>query len=271
MINNKKETLTNLLSKYQPIRKLDSGETYFITIGYSLYVAAAHIATGDSDERIDWITKHDTETNTKAEEYLNKIFKLVYGTEDRHVKVSDVELYPFSRVSLGDIRVDKIHCSLSVSGGRETKKEDKGDVDGDHIAERDHFRDGLCGCCGTCGVHSDDWEEWECGEAEDDLLDDEVTVKEALTDFVSKITINPDKKIVSVTYDDHDTTIVKTHEEDDFDPYIGVALGMAYKIFGSKTAFRKWVDENSKTVKPKAKKVVTPAPTRGRKKKSTGE
>ena len=50
--------------------------------------------------------------------------------------------------------------------------------------------------------------------------------------------------------------IVKTHKEDDFDHYVGVALGMIYKIFDSKTAFRKWVDSNSKTVKPKAKKTT---------------
>lgn len=135
------------------------------------------------------------------------------------------------------------------------------DANGD-LVESDHFYEELC------KDYKDDLKELTDEEL-DDLLSDidddddddfeigadrEDSVKDYLIAYISKITINPGKRVVSVTYDDHDTVIVKTHKEDDFDPYVGTALGMIYKIFDSKTAFRKWVDSNSKTVKPKAKK-----------------
>lgn len=129
------------------------------------------------------------------------------------------------------------------------------------LAECDHYYEELC------KDHEDDLEELTDEELDDILSDDEddefdedseeeYSVKDALTDYISKVTINPDKRVVSITYDDHDTVIVKTHKEDDFDPYVGVALGMIYKIFDSKTAFRKWVNHNSKAVKSKPKKAI---------------
>lgn len=145
----------------------------------------------------------------------------------------------------------------------------KGDTDGDWLAERDHFYSGL---------ELDDWDEdWDEGDEGDEdchghdheplgngaLLEPIEVIRGDLTDLISKVTVNPGKKIVSVTYDDHDTMIVKAHEDDDFDPYVGTALGMVYKIFGSRTAFRKWVDENSKTVKAKKTKAGDAGDTGG--------
>ena len=44
--------------------------------------------------------------------------------------------------------------------------------------------------------------------------------------------------------------------DDEFDPYVGVALALAYTVFGSKTQFHKFVNEASmvKRVKPKCQK-----------------
>lgn len=39
-------------------------------------------------------------------------------------------------------------------------------------------------------------------------------------------------------------TAAKASEEDDFDPYVGVAMALAYQLFGSKENFRKFVREN---------------------------
>ena len=39
-------------------------------------------------------------------------------------------------------------------------------------------------------------------------------------------------------------TVAKAAEEDDFDPYVGVAMALAYQLFGSKENFRKFVREN---------------------------
>ena len=39
-------------------------------------------------------------------------------------------------------------------------------------------------------------------------------------------------------------TVAKAADEDDFDPYVGVAMTLAYQLFGSKENFRKFVREN---------------------------
>ena len=39
-------------------------------------------------------------------------------------------------------------------------------------------------------------------------------------------------------------TVAKASEEDDFDPYVGVAMALVYQLFGSKENFRKFVREN---------------------------
>ena len=46
---------------------------------------------------------------------------------------------------------------------------------------------------------------------------------------------------------------------DEFDPYIGTALALAYGIFGSKNKFHKWVKKNlNKTVEVKKSEKVEP-------------
>lgn len=61
--------------------------------------------------------------------------------------------------------------------------------------------------------------------------------------------INPESRAVTYLSDFEDPVIVKTHPEDDFDKYIGAALAYVYAEFGSKTQFRKFVDEHSKELK----------------------
>lgn len=55
--------------------------------------------------------------------------------------------------------------------------------------------------------------------------------------IVTAITNNLDGKVV---------TLAKTAKGDEFDPYVGAALALAYQLFGSKTQFRKYVDEKAK-------------------------
>ena len=101
-------------------------------------------------------------------------------------------------------------------------------------------------------------------------------------------TINEEKKVVTLVAQEKNecplntalkdrklnkVSIVKCHKDDDFDKYIGAALAYMYNKFGSKTAFRKWVDENAKVVAPKEKKprpegVKAPRP---RKEKTSGK
>lgn len=51
-------------------------------------------------------------------------------------------------------------------------------------------------------------------------------------------------------------TISKPNANDEFDPYVGVALALAYNLFGSKTKFRKFVKhEILKEPKEKNKKL----------------
>ena len=49
-------------------------------------------------------------------------------------------------------------------------------------------------------------------------------------------------------------TISNPVKDDEFDPYIGVALALAYNLFGSKTKFRKYVKEEILKEKEEIKK-----------------
>lgn len=72
------------------------------------------------------------------------------------------------------------------------------------------------------------------------------------------IWINEDKKVVTVKKPDGSVIQVKCDKRDVFDPYVGVALAMVYKEFGSKSAFRKFVDTKvTKQSKKKDKKKPT--------------
>ena len=56
-----------------------------------------------------------------------------------------------------------------------------------------------------------------------------------------RLSINEnDKKIVKMA---------KTAKGDEFDKYTGAALALVYQLFGSKTQFRKYVDNEAKYVK----------------------
>lgn len=48
--------------------------------------------------------------------------------------------------------------------------------------------------------------------------------------------------------------VLKCHEEDEYDPYVGAALALAEATFGSKRQFRMWVDNQSKKAKTKEDK-----------------
>lgn len=68
-------------------------------------------------------------------------------------------------------------------------------------------------------------------------------------EFFGNFIINPQGKVVTYLPDFEDPVVVKTHPDDEFDKYVGAALAYAYSMFGSKTKFRKFVDENSKVLK----------------------
>lgn len=55
------------------------------------------------------------------------------------------------------------------------------------------------------------------------------------------VTVNEAKRKVTVVYGKGDYQIATCSENDTFDPAIGIALAMAYKAFGSKTKFHKFV------------------------------
>lgn len=75
------------------------------------------------------------------------------------------------------------------------------------------------------------------------IINEKDKVVTAITE--PKIVIKKEKKV----------TIAKCHKDDEFDPYIGAALAIAYQLFGSKTQFHKYVDNEAKNVdKIRAKK-----------------
>ena len=57
------------------------------------------------------------------------------------------------------------------------------------------------------------------------------------------VTVNKAKKKITVVYGKGDYQIATCTEHDTFDPAIGMALAMAYKAFGSKTKFHKFVND----------------------------
>ena len=66
---------------------------------------------------------------------------------------------------------------------------------------------------------------------------------------LKQIVINEEEGIVTAitnNYEGKVVTLAKTAKGDEFDPYVGAALALAYQLFGSKTQFRKYVDEKAK-------------------------
>lgn len=52
---------------------------------------------------------------------------------------------------------------------------------------------------------------------------------------------------------------IKCAEEDEYDPYIGVALALAEAYFGSKRQFRMWVDKRCQIIEKKDKEKTAKA------------
>lgn len=105
------------------------------------------------------------------------------------------------------------------------------------------------------------------------------TIAKSNVGKVNTITINPEAKVVTVVatrkelkLDTYKTesgreipagivveevrtvTQAKTNGTDEFDPYVGVALALCYQKFGSRTKFRKFVDEFADVVRAKSEK-----------------
>lgn len=68
------------------------------------------------------------------------------------------------------------------------------------------------------------------------------------------ITINEEKQIVTVAFPNGKVAMSRCSKDDKFDPYVGAALCIAAELFGSKTKFKKYVDEHGKKVKTKKEK-----------------
>ena len=66
---------------------------------------------------------------------------------------------------------------------------------------------------------------------------------------VKRVYVNRNTRIVAVQWLDDSKTVVKCQPEDDFSVDVGVALAYCYKFFGSKTKFRKVIQEHIKEVK----------------------
>lgn len=59
---------------------------------------------------------------------------------------------------------------------------------------------------------------------------------------VKSVHVNEQKKACTVVFSNGTHETVKCSEKDNFDPYVGIALCIAQRIFGSKTKFHKIVN-----------------------------
>jgi len=82
-------------------------------------------------------------------------------------------------------------------------------------------------------------------------------VKKDVKKEIKQLVINEEEGIVTAIannagYHHHGdfktVTMAKTSKDDEFDKYVGAALAIAYQLFGSKTQFKKYVDENAKEI-----------------------
>ena len=72
--------------------------------------------------------------------------------------------------------------------------------------------------------------------------------------FIRSVLINKEKRVVSVTFADGETKIIKCHPDDEFDAYIGVSLAISEYIFTSKNQFHKYVNETARVIPEKQNK-----------------
>lgn len=71
---------------------------------------------------------------------------------------------------------------------------------------------------------------------------------------ITSITANKNKGITTVVFEDGEVQMSKLAKGDHYDTSVGVALCIAYREFGSKTKFKKFVEENAKVIEKKIKK-----------------
>lgn len=67
--------------------------------------------------------------------------------------------------------------------------------------------------------------------------------------IIKSVYPNEEKKLVVVKWCDNSVTKVTCGEDDSFDIYVGVAIAVCKKFFGSNTQFRKTVDNLTKGAK----------------------
>jgi len=75
------------------------------------------------------------------------------------------------------------------------------------------------------------------------------------TEFVDKIYVDDEEKVVVVKFCTGDTEVVKCGEHDEFDINVGVALGICRYLFGNHTRFYKHVVER-KTIHNQKRKAT---------------
>ena len=80
-----------------------------------------------------------------------------------------------------------------------------------------------------------------------------VTVVHKQTAQITKIVVNKADRCVVVFFKDGKQENVKCSPEDEFDPYVGVAIAKARHEFGSTSAFHRAVDSIALVVEPKRK------------------
>ena len=74
---------------------------------------------------------------------------------------------------------------------------------------------------------------------------------EVLDANILSITVNEPKKIVTVVFGDNDVQMAACTKDDKFDVNVGVALCIAYHIYGTKNAFHKEVEKKASYAKPR--------------------
>lgn len=116
--------------------------------------------------------------------------------------------------------------------------------------------------CDDCGAYDKDDCHYEDGKDEDeeDYKDYNLGYDEGYEDGlidavgISSILVNKNKKVVTVNFTDGDTQIIRCHDKDEFDMYIGVGLAIGQHIAGSKNQFHKAVNTIARVIEKQPKK-----------------
>ena len=74
-------------------------------------------------------------------------------------------------------------------------------------------------------------------------------IRPILTELeIRNVLANKDKRLITVVFEDGKHEIIKCAEQDDFDIYVGVALAIAQRYFGSKNQFHKATNKRLKVI-----------------------